>query len=110
MSQGFHLAQLNIGTVLAPLEDERMRGFVEALDHVNALADASPGFVWRLKDDAGNATALRPLGPDMIVNMSVWESSEALFDYVYRSGHKAYLARRSWPKRCGPWLERIHRM
>jgi hypothetical protein len=90
----FHLAQLNVATILAPLDDERMRGFVEALDHVNAIADASPGFVWRLKDDAGNATALRPFGADMIVNMSVWESADALFDYVYRSGHKAYLARR----------------
>ena len=63
MSVSFHLAQLNVATILAPLDDERMRGFVEALDHVNALADASPGFVWRLKDDAGNATALRPSGP-----------------------------------------------
>ena len=94
MTQTFHLAQLNVATILAPLDDERMRGFVEALDHVNAIADASPGFVWRLKDDAGNATALRPFGADMIVNMSVWESAEALFDYVYRGGHKAYLARR----------------
>ena len=94
MTQRFHLAQLNVATILAPLEDERMRGFVEALDPVNALAEASPGFVWRLKDDAGNATGLRPFGPDMIVNMSVWETAEALFDYVYRSGHKAYLARR----------------
>jgi hypothetical protein len=94
VSSKFHLAQLNVATILAPLDHERMRGFVEALDHVNALADASPGFVWRLKDDAGNATALRPFGADMIVNMSVWESADALFDYVYRSGHKAYLARR----------------
>ena len=94
MTERFHLAQLNVATLLAPLDDERMRGFVEALDHINALADASPGFVWRLKDDAGNATALRPFAADMIVNMSVWESDEALFDYVYRGGHKAYLARR----------------
>ena len=94
MTPAFHLAQLNVATILAPLDDERMRGFVDALDHINALADASPGFIWRLKDDAGNATALRPFAADMIVNMSVWESAEALFDYVYRSGHKAYLARR----------------
>jgi hypothetical protein len=94
VSASFHLAQLNVATILAPLDDERMRGFVEALEPINAIADASPGFVWRLKDDAGNATALRPFGADMIVNMSVWESAEALFDYVYRSGHKAYLARR----------------
>ena len=94
MSQGFHLAQLNVATLLAPLDDPRLKHFVDGLDHINALADASPGFVWRLKDDAGNATALRPFAPDMIVNMSVWESAEALFDYVYRGGHKAYLARR----------------
>ena len=94
MTHGFHLAQLNVATMLAPLDDPRMKGFVEALDHINAIADVSPGFVWRLKDDAGNATALRPFEADMIVNMSVWESAEALFDYVYRSGHQAYLARR----------------
>ena len=94
MIERFHLAQLNVATVLAPLTDPRMIGFVEALDQINELAEASPGFLWRLKDDSGNATALRPFGPDLIVNMSLWESVEALSDYVYRSEHKAYLARR----------------
>ena len=90
----FHIAQLNVATILAPLDHPQMAGFVEALDRINAAADASPGFVWRLQDDAGNATALRPFGADMIVNMSVWSSIDALFGYVYRSQHTPFLTRR----------------
>ena len=91
---GFQIAQLNVATILAPLDQPQMAGFVEALDRINAVAEATPGFVWRLQDEAGNATALRPFGPEMIVNMSVWDSVEALFDYVYRSQHTPFLARR----------------
>ena len=94
MTDCFHLAQLNVATILAPLDHPRMAEFVGALDRINALAEASPGFVWRLRDDSGNATALRPFGPEMLVNMSVWESAETLADYVYRSQHARYLARR----------------
>ena len=69
---------------------------MDNLDPINALADADPGFVWRLQTDEGNATALRPDADDesMIINMSVWTSIEALADYVYRSGHVAFLRRR----------------
>jgi hypothetical protein len=92
----FHLAQINIGRPRAPLDDPSMAGFVDGLVELNALADRSPGFVWRLVDDDGqDATALRPFGDDIMVNMSVWESVEALRDYVYRSPHLDSLRRRT---------------
>jgi hypothetical protein len=83
-----HLAQVNIGRMKAPLEDPVMAGFVGRLDEINALADRSPGFVWRLQTDAGNATYLRPYDDDRIIfNMSVWQSLEDLRAYVYKSAH-----------------------
>lgn len=92
---GAHLAQVNIGKLLAPIDDPLIADFVAQLDAVNALADASPGFVWRLKDESGNATAIPAFDdPRMIINMSVWESLEALRAYVYRSDHAKVLARR----------------
>ena len=94
---GRHLAQLNVARLLAPLDSPELAGFVEALEPVNAVADGAPGFVWRLQDDAGDATSLRPWGDDVIVNMSVWESVEALRAYVYGLEHAAVLRqRRSW--------------
>ncbi|WP_116201736.1 DUF3291 domain-containing protein [Amycolatopsis circi] len=92
-----HLAQLNVGITRHPLDDPRMHGFTSMLDTLNEVADNAPGFVWRLVEDGGNdATAIRtPLGDDVLVNMSVWESREALWDYVYRSGHLDMLRRRS---------------
>jgi len=94
---GPRLAQLNVGIPNFPLADPRMAGFTSMLDTVNALADNAPGFVWRLVEDGANdATELRsPLGDDVLVNMSVWESREALWDYVYRSGHLDVLRRRA---------------
>ncbi|MVU77847.1 DUF3291 domain-containing protein [Nocardia sp. ET3-3] len=91
-----HLAQLNIGRMVAPEGDPRVAEFFAALDEINAVADSSPGFVWRMVDgESNNATSLRhDSDPDMLVNMSVWESREALFDYVYRSGHMDYVRRR----------------
>lgn len=72
-----------------------MAGFVARLDEINALADRSPGFVWRLQTTEGNATYFRPYDDDRIlVNMSVWESVEALRDYVYGSAHKELLRQR----------------
>ena len=90
-----HLAQLNIGRLRAPMDDPLIDDFRENLDPVNALADASPGFVWRLQDDAGNATGIKPFGDELeIVNLSVWESIDALADFTYRSGHTTLLRRR----------------
>ena len=65
------------------------------LDPINALAEASPGFVWRLQDDTGNATSIKPFGDDLeIVNLTVWESIDALADFTYRTGHREFLRRR----------------
>jgi hypothetical protein len=94
-TSAWHLAQLNVGTVLAPIENELMSGFVEGLDPINALADVAPGFVWRLQDDAGAATSFRISDDDrLLVNMSTWTSIEALQGYVFRSEHTTYLRRR----------------
>lgn len=91
----FHLAQINVGRLQAPVEDPSMAEFVDALEQINALADASPGFVWRLQDESGDATNLGdPNDPELLINMSVWDSVEALRDYVYASDHKAFLGRR----------------
>lgn len=92
---GHHLAQLNIARVLAPVDSPQLADFMAALHPINALAESAPGFVWRLQTDEGNATAIRPFDDDMVlVNMSVWDSIEALADFVYRSDHRSVLARR----------------
>jgi hypothetical protein len=94
----YHLAQVNIGRIKAPLDSEAMSGFVSRLDEINALADQSEGFVWRLQTNEGNATYLRPYDDDQILlNMSVWESVEALRNYVFKSAHAELLRQRhSW--------------
>jgi hypothetical protein len=91
----YHIAQVNIGRVRAPIEDAVMKGFVERLDEINALADQSPGFVWRLQTNEGNATYFRPYDDDRIlINMSVWETIEALRHYVYKTAHAELLKQR----------------
>jgi len=98
----WHLAQLNIGRTVAPMDSATMAEFVEALDPVNALADASPGFIWRLQDDSGHATNIRAFDdPRMIINMSVWESLDSLRTFTYRSGHTGVLTRRK------EWFEKL---
>jgi len=95
----FHLAQVNIGRFRAPIDSPVMEGFRRALEPLNALADESPGFVWRLQTEEGDATAIRPDPEDdlMAINMSVWESLETLQRYVYRSGHVQILRdRKEW--------------
>ncbi|HWC67069.1 MAG TPA: DUF3291 domain-containing protein [Acidimicrobiales bacterium] len=91
-----HLAQLNVGRLRAPLDDPAITDFRDNLDPINALAEASPGFVWRLQDDSGNATDIKLFDDDdlMIINLTVWESIEALADFTYRSGHTQFLRRR----------------
>ena len=102
------LAQVNIGRLLAPLDSPRLADFVANLDSVNAAADGAPGFVWRLQTEDGNATAIRVFEQDaegadggILVNMSVWESVEALAAYVYGPAHIAVLRRRR------EWFERM---
>ena len=95
----FHLAQVNIGRFRAPIDSPIMEGFRKALEPLNALADESPGFVWRLQTEEGDATAIRPDPDDdlMAINMSVWESLESLQRYVYRSAHVQTLrSRKDW--------------
>lgn len=97
----FQLAQINIGRLIAPLDDPLIADFVAQIDDINALAERSPGFVWRLQTDEGNATDLRPFDDDrIIVNMSVWESIEHLKEYAYHSAHTEVLKRRrEWFKK-----------
>ena len=91
----YHIAQVNIGRVRAPIEDRLMAGFVARLDEINALADQSPGFVWRLQTTEGNAIYLRPYDDDRIlINMSVWETVDALREFVYRTTHAELLQQR----------------
>ena len=91
----YHLAQVNIGRVKAPVNDPLMAGFTNRLDEINALADRTPGFVWRLQTSEGNATYYRPYDDDrVLMNMSVWESVDALRAYVYRSVHVELLRQR----------------
>ena len=90
-----HLAQLNVGRLRAPLDDPLIDDFRNNLDGVNALAEVSPGFVWRLQDEGGNATGIKPFDDDLeIINLTVWESIDALADFTYRSDHVDFLRRR----------------
>jgi hypothetical protein len=103
----YHLAQINIGRTLDGLDTPLMAEFVAQLDTINALADASPGFVWRLQADDGNATSIRAYDDErIIVNMSVWESLEALTAFVYASAHRPVMRRRrEWFERFdGPYM------
>ena len=96
MSDRFHLAQVNVSRLAAPIDSPELAGFVARLDEVNALAEAAPGFVWRLKDDATNNATSVPIYDDrmIIVNLSVWESIEALRAFTYSGAHLAVLKQR----------------
>lgn len=98
----FHLAQLNIAKMKMPLEDPSMQDFVDNLDNINALADSSPGFVWRLKDEDDNATNISVFDDDtLLVNLSVWDSVESLKKFVYETQHAQILRRKK------EWFDRI---
>jgi hypothetical protein len=97
----YHLAQLNIGRSVAPMDDARMAGFATRLDEINALAERSPGYVWRLQGDNGNATELKYFDdPLVIINLTMWETVDDLHAFTYRSDHKGLFARRF------DWFER----
>jgi hypothetical protein len=115
-AQDFHLAQINIATLLAPLDDPRLAEFVANLDRINEQAEAAPGFIWRLKGEGNDATSLRPFGENVIVNMSVWEDADRLFNFVYRTAHAPVMAKRGqwFAKPEGPfmalwWISAGHR-
>ena len=91
-----HLAELNIGYFRFPAEDPRMAGFMDNLERVNAIAERSDGFIWRLMDDSGNATGIRPFpDADIALNLSVWRDAESLEHYVWNTVHKQFYAKRA---------------
>ncbi len=95
MSSVLHLAQVNVARMNAPLDSAEMADFVARIAEINALADASPGFVWRLATDQGDATYLRPYDDDRILfNLSVWHAVDDLRAYVYGSAHAEVMRRR----------------
>ncbi len=94
----YHIAQANIGRMFAPPDDPIMFGFTSQLNRINALAEAAPGFVWRLADSTGDATSIRIYDdPLIIINMSVWESVDLLFNFTYKQQHTEMIrGRREW--------------
>lgn len=98
----FELAQLNIAIMLEPLDSPRLADFVANLDRINAIAEASDGFLWRLQTEEGDATALRPLGEHTLVNVSVWRDVDSLNRYVYGAAHVDIMRRRR------EWFERMN--
>ncbi|MES2127801.1 MAG: DUF3291 domain-containing protein [Pseudomonadota bacterium] len=100
--KGYQLAQINVGRAKGAMDDPIMKGFVDQLDHINRLADNSPGFVWRLQTENGDATAIQAFDdPRVIVNMSVWASYDALKTYVYSGEHLGVLRQRK------DWFEKM---
>jgi hypothetical protein len=95
MSGEFAVAQVNIALPREPLDSPALAEFVANLEPVNALADSAPGFIWRLQDESGDATSIKAFDDDrLIINMSVWESVEALWSFVYDGGHLEVMRRR----------------
>ena len=93
----FHLAQVNIAKRLAPLDDPIMKDFVNNLDRINAIADTSEGFVWRLKDEDTDLGTKIFQDDTLLINMSVWENMDSLFNYIYNSGHiEVFKRRKEW--------------
>ncbi|MCX5560713.1 DUF3291 domain-containing protein [Streptomyces sp. NBC_00038] len=98
----YELAQVNIGRLKAPLDSPQLKDFVEALDPVNAVADAADGFVWRLQSDSGDATDVAVFDDEwLIINMSTWRDANALTAFMYQGQHRELLARRR------DWFERL---
>lgn len=95
MTQTYHLAQLNIGRMVAPTDDPQVKDFMDNLDKINAIADTAPGFVWRLQTEGGNATDIHVFdNPLLLVNMSVWKDVESLKAYTYKTEHVDFIRRR----------------
>lgn len=95
------LAQLNIAKMKYTIESPDMSDFVANLERINALAEESPGFIWRLQTEEGDATNIRTFGSDILVNMSVWKDVGSLHNYVYRTAHTEIMSRRK------EWFDRM---
>ena len=96
-----HLAQLNIAKMKYSIESAEMADFVDNLENINLLADSSPGFVWRLQTEDGDATDIDFFGSDVLVNMSIWVDIESLHAYVYKTAHAKIMSRRK------EWFHRV---
>lgn len=114
--RAYELAQLNIALMSPPLDSPGMADFVASLDRINESAEQSPGFVWRLQTPEGDATTLRHFGEEYLVNLSVWQNVDALYEYVYQSAHTEIMSRRrEWFERMGEaytvlwWIPAGHR-
>jgi hypothetical protein len=111
-----YLAQVNIGKIVAPMDNPVMAGFADHLDEINRLAEETEGFVWRLKEENNNATSIQIFDdPFILINMSVWVSIDALYQFVYQSAHVEYLKkRREWFEKMTDmhmalwWIPRNH--
>jgi hypothetical protein len=102
MTTTYELAQVNIARLKFPLDSPELKDFVEALDPVNAVADAADGFIWRLQSETGDATDVPVFGDEwLIVNMSVWRDTNALTAFMYQGQHRELLGRRH------EWFERV---
>jgi len=98
----YHIAQVNIGRLRYPIDDPRMADFVNNLEKINTLGEQSKGYVWRLQDESGDATSFRPFDDEQIaVNLTVWETIEDLYQYVYYSEHTDFFRRRQ------EWFEKM---
>ena len=98
----FYLAQINVGHLVAPLNSDQLTGFTSALNSINTLADQSPGFVWRLQSEGGDATSIQVFDDELvIINMSIWESVESLKNFTYNSSHGQMIKRRQ------EWFEKF---
>ncbi|PMH28297.1 hypothetical protein BCU71_06965 [Vibrio lentus] len=96
------LAQLNIALAKYPLDAPEIKDFVDNLDLVNGIAESSEGFVWRLKDESGDATNIKAFDdPNMIVNMSVWDSVDSLKNFMFRTHHRDFMRRKN------EWFHRL---
>ena len=98
----YHIAQINIGRILGPMDSPVMEEFAKNLEPINQLAESSPGFVWRLKDDTNNATSIHVFDDDfLLINMSVWTDIDSLYQFVFKTAHTEFLKRRK------EWFERM---
>ena len=108
----FQLAQINIGELIAPIDDPLVSEFVDNLDAINELAEKSPGFVWRFKDESNSAVNVQLFeNPNQIINMSVWEDLDSLKHFAYETKHVEFFKKRAlWfkkmkePHMCFWWI------
>ncbi|MBD8511382.1 DUF3291 domain-containing protein [Photobacterium sp. WH24] len=110
------LAQLNIALAKYPMDAPEIKDFADNLDPVNAIAESSEGFIWRLQDESGDATSIQAFdAPNMLINMSVWESVDTLKNFMFRTHHRDFMRRKAeWFHRSAEdtyvlwWVEDDH--